>query len=102
MKLITDNKVYDTDTSDELATAVVMEGSEESSTETLYKSRKGQLFIVCTIAYASWETPDDHSMRLVTSDQAHEWLLNNEIKYARPYEVLGVELEEARSTNAWP
>ena len=89
MRLIAeDGKVYDTETSDELAQ--VHGGVEEDWRETLYRSRRGQhqLFLI------NEQFSDENSITLVSTEQAHAWLTEHKISAAEPYEALGIELEE--------
>ena len=96
MKALINRRIYDTDKSDLLAKATIADdffGQAPPIEETLYKSPNlGHLFICkveeTSLGYAS-------SIRLVTGDEALDWLLRNDRDTAELFEKIGVEVEEA-------
>ena len=96
MKALINRRIYDTDKSDLLAKATIADdffGKAPPIEETLYKSPNlGHLFI-CKVEESSLGTYS--TIRLVTEDEALDWLLRNNRDTAELIEKIGVEVEEA-------
>lgn len=96
MKALINRRIYDTDKSELLAEATIADdffGQAPPIEEALYKSPNlGHLFI-CKVEETSLGT--NFTIRLVTGDEALDWLLRNDRYTAELIGKIGVEVEEA-------
>ena len=95
MKAIINRRLYDTETSELLDKATIHDffDNERPAQEALYKSPNlGHLFI-CKVEESYLGTTS--TIRLVTEDDALEWLLRHQLVTEELTRKIGVEVEEA-------
>ena len=97
MRAIINRRIYDTEKSQLLARRPAPSfnlGFEPEIQEGLYKTPNlGHLFI-CRIETAGFGDPKS-TIRLVSQDEALEWLLEHGLASEEMYQKIGIQLEEA-------